>query len=181
MRNWMAIPVLLAFSLYLEGATAATGATKRLFRGSFVGSPSLCAIAFDSSDITVIPPDNTTDDNPRAASVTFPKPCTGTVIGTFFSVTQTPVEGSFISIDMRATCIAGGGFPRHCSVGEQVLANQAHTIFESHVNADLKANSITMIWPQLREGVWEFAVLPGGDGTATLSSRTFTATALEDN
>jgi hypothetical protein len=60
-----------------------------------------------------------------------------------------------------------------------VLANSSGEVFAIHRSADPRGKSVTMIWPRLRQGVWRFEVLPGGDGASSLSGRTFTATALD--
>jgi len=145
--------------------------------GSATEQNRVCGIALDYAVGTIKPADDSSADNPTGASAQLTKHCSGPVIGTFSGVIYTPVQGSFISIDMRATCIRTGGFAYHCTVGEQVLAKHEHTILEGNYHPNPEADTITMIWPWLRSGQWQFEVLLGGDGEATVSRRTFTAVA----
>jgi hypothetical protein len=179
MRSLFVVPTVLVVWLCLEQATVAGAAESPSGKARINWAFGLCGTATSSKIAAIKPPDTSTDDNPPAAFVELSKACNGVVVGNFSANVNTPFEGTFISIDMRATCLATGGFPKPCSVGEQFLAKHAQTILQANYAPNPRENSITMIWPRLSPGIWRFEVLPGGDGKASLFNRNFTATALE--
>jgi hypothetical protein len=172
MQSGMVFAAILGLCFSLEGATVAAAADRP--NNYALG---VCGVAFDSQITFLVPPDDTTEDNAPAASTQLPKPCDGVVVGTFSANVFTPVQGSFISVDMRATCVGTGGYPRACTVGDAVLANPGHTVLQEYL-LDAQSVSITLIWPRLRKGIWKFEVLPGGNRSAAVYHRNFTATAL---
>jgi hypothetical protein len=157
-----------------ENRTASAAAAKRITAAS--AGP--CWIAFDTQTSTITPPDDSTSDNPPASTIDLRKPCVGEVIGTFSSEVSTTGAGSFIHIDMRATCIATGGFTSPCTVGTVAFASPGHTFFQNNVQPGIEVNTTTMVWNTLPRGVWRFQVLPGGGGGANLQFRTFVVTTL---
>jgi hypothetical protein len=131
-----------------------------------------CRMGYDTQTSTLTPPDDSTADNAPAASVTISKPCPGAVIGNFVSEVSTTTAGAFIHLDMRATCVATGGFSAPCTVGQQVFASPGHTFFQN-VQAGVSTKAALMVWSGLPRGVWKFEVLPGGGASANLQFRTF--------
>src|SRR5690349_2836264 len=105
-----------------EDRAVSAAAAKRIAAAS--AGP--CWIAFDTQTSTLTPPDDSTTDNVPAHSIDLRKPCVGEVIGTFSSEVTAPA-GSFLHIDMRATCIATGGFTSPCTVGTVAFASPGHT------------------------------------------------------
>jgi hypothetical protein len=132
-----------------------------------------CRLGNYSETATLTPPDDSTGDNTPAATVTFTKPCSGPVVGSFTSEVATNDAGEFIHLDMRATCVGTGGFTTHCTVGQQIPGNPGHTFFQNNVQPGAESNAVTMFWKALKRGKWTFEVLPGGNGTAALDFRTF--------
>jgi hypothetical protein len=186
MKMYGTIPVVLSAAMAIGlilGQTAVSSATEKRAAskaGKIVGvSAGPCRVGFDTRTGTLTPPDDSTSNNVPAASVDIGKPCVGEVIGTFSSEVFTSGAGSFIHIDMRATCIGTGGFSSPCTVGTQVFASPGHTFFQNNVQPGAENNSVTMVWNTLPRGIWRFEVLPGGNGTAFLDFRAFEVSALK--
>jgi hypothetical protein len=135
-----------------------------------------CRMGYDTETSIVTPPDDSTSDNPPAATVSIRKPCPGAVIGEFTSETSIP-SGGYIHLDMRATCTSTGGFTSPCTVGQQVFASPGHTFFASNAGA-IETHAMNMVWSGLPRGVWTFEVLPGGNGTAFVDFRTYVVEAF---
>lgn len=131
-----------------------------------------CKMGYDTQTATNIPPDDSTADNTPAASVIVNKNCAGAVVGQFTSEVSTPSAGDFLHIDMRATCIATGGFSSPCTVGQQVFASPGHSFFQNN-QGGIETNAVNMVWTGLKRGRWRFEVLPGGNNSANLQFRTF--------
>lgn len=140
---------------------------------SGVSTAGPCRVGYDTETSTLVPPDDSTSDNSPAGSVQIKKPCSGEVIATLSAEVATPAAPDFLHIDMRATCVAGGGFRGHCTVGQQVFASPGHTFFQG-AQAPTHVGSATMAWTGLLRGVWLFEALPGGNNSANLQFRTFT-------
>jgi hypothetical protein len=131
-----------------------------------------CKAGYDTETSVLTPPDDSTADNPVAGSVTFTKSCTGAVVGHFTSETSIP-SGGFIHLDMIATCVGTGGFSTHCTVGQTVFGQPGHTFFATSPTTNIETHAMDMVWPGLVKGQWNFAVRPGGNGTAFVDFRTF--------
>ncbi len=141
------------------------------------GSSTLvCRLGYDTETSTLVPPDDSTTDNPPAGSVTFAKSCPGAVIGQLTAEMATPNGVDFIHVEMRATCLAPMTFVNACTVGTVVLGSPGHS-FVAVGPSPLGTRTVTMVFPGLQRGKWKFEALPGGNASARLQFRTFTATA----
>lgn len=132
----------------------------------------LCKTAFDASTGSITPPDDSTDDNPAAASVTMLKLCIGPVIGRIAAEVTAEARNSFIHVDLRATCIKPKG-QNPCTAGDVVYAAPGHT-FMATGPLKVQSHAVQMLWDDLPSGQWKFEVLPGGDGTAFMGWRMMT-------
>ena len=137
-----------------------------------------CAMGYDTQTSTLVPPDDSTSDNVAAGTILSKKGCVGPVVGTLSAVVSTSTAGDFIHLDMRATCTSKGGFTgaTSCVVGEQVIASPGHAFFRND-QGSVAVHSATMVWPELRKGVWRYEALPGGNNRANLQFRSFAITA----
>jgi hypothetical protein len=133
-------------------------------------------MGYDTESSTLIPPDDSTSDNPPAAIVTFKKTCDGAVIGSFSSEVSAPTAADFVHLDLLATCLGNGGLTKACTPGQKVFASPGHTFFQVGA-ATTHVNTATMVWSGLKRGKWKFEVLPGGNDVATLQFRTLTVDA----
>jgi hypothetical protein len=177
------ITILLVMGLVLASgvavtAFAATGADRA--RPASKTTPKIagvagggCKMGYDTETSIVTPPDDSTIDNTPAATVQLAKSCTGAVVGQFTSEVSTSNAGSFIHLDMRATCVDTGGFTPHCAVGKQIFGSPGHSFFQNNALPSIETHAMNMVWSGLGKGVWKFEVLPGGNGTAFLDFRTF--------
>jgi hypothetical protein len=136
----------------------------------------VCRLGYDTETTTLVPPDDSTADNPAAGSVTFAKPCPGVVIGQLTAEMAAPNGVDFVHVDMRATCVDPMTFAAPCTVGTIVLGSPGHT-FTAVGPSPLGTRTVTMVFPGLQRGKWKFEALVGGNGSARLQFRTFTATA----
>jgi hypothetical protein len=153
------------------GETAVAGAS--LVTGT---STVICRFGYDVEVDTLVPPDDSTTDNPPAASTSFAKPCPGVVVAQLSSEMAMPTAADFIHLDMRATCLSPMTFVNPCTVGQTFFGTPAHA-FAQNGPSTLGTRTVTMAFPALKRGRWKFEVLPGGNGVARMQSRTFTATA----
>jgi hypothetical protein len=159
-------------------ASAASGAQAERRRLSNVApemtisSSGLCKVAIQTDAGPIAPPDDGTADNEPASVVRMAKPCVGPVAGTFTAEVNTAVEGAFLHIDMRATCLDSGGMANACEPGQTLFASPGHSLFQNG-QAQTSVHTIQMAWPVLRKGTWRFEVLPGGGGGAYVDLRTF--------
>lgn len=178
-KRFLLIGAVIAV-MALAGTTAvmaATGDRARqntrslapLIAGSASGGG--CKAGYDTETSINTPPDDSTSDNPPAASVTFTKPCAGAVVGQLTSEVSV-ASGGFIHLDMRATCLGTGGFSNHCTVGQQVFGSPGHTFLDSNAGG-IETHAMDMVWSGLAPGQWKFEVLPGGNGNSFVDFRTF--------
>jgi hypothetical protein len=115
------------------------------------------------------PPNHSTKDNPTSAGIALLKDCDGMVLATF---TTEALVGDFIHLDMYATCVATAGQSNPCKVGRVVKADPGHMILSENVPA-ISTHTVTMLWPDLKKGKWQFQVRAGGGGFSLLGFRTF--------
>ena len=153
------------------GATSLTGTS--LVTGT---STVVCRLGYDVETDTLIPPDDSTTDNPPAAAITLAKPCPGAVVAELTSEMAVPGAADFIHMDMRATCLATLTFVNPCTPGQVVLGSPGHP-FVQEGPSSFGTHSVTMVFPALKRGRWRFEALAGGNNVARLQFRTFLATA----
>jgi len=135
-----------------------------------------CKMAFDTEVGVLVPPDDTTANNPAAGSVTFKKQCVGAVVARFVGEVSTPAASDFIHMDIRATCVGTGGVTAPCTVGQQVFGQPGHTFVQSGPTST-GTRSLQELFANLPRGLWRFDALPGGNGTAFLDFRSLTVEA----
>jgi hypothetical protein len=152
----------------------AGSATSPTAAGSTTQGP--CKAGYDDETSTLTPPDDSTIDNPPAASVSFKKQCAGLVIVRFSGEYTGPSTSSFIHMDLRATCTATGGTSTPCTVGQVVFGQPGHTFFQNG-QSSVGVRTMQWVFPALKRGVWKFDALPGGGGSASLGFRTLTVEA----
>lgn len=83
-----------------------------------------------------------------AGSGTFKKPCAGGAVAMFTSEVAMPTTADFLHMDMRATCVNGGGFTQHCTPGQQIFASPGHSFFQNG-QAPVHTGAIQMAWTGL--------------------------------
>jgi hypothetical protein len=140
-----------------------------------------CKVGFDTQTGSVVPPDDSTSDNPAAASVTMKKQCAGAVVAEFSSeVAATTSAPGSMHLDLRATCVGTGGTTDPCTVGQTLFAQPGHTFLADGVllAEASRTHGMQMVFPALKRGLWRFEALPGSSGgSALLGFRTLVVTA----
>lgn len=137
-----------------------------------------CHMGAFTETSSLTPPDDSVGDNVPAAVVTMKKTCAGPVVGAFTAEAFTAGAGTFIHVTMLATCVAKGGLKKACVGGQEFTAAPGHAFFQNE-GGQGESNAATGLWRSLKRGVYEFEVLPGGDGTASLGFRTFVVEAYQ--
>jgi hypothetical protein len=149
-----------------------------LGRGFVAGSTTQgpCKLGYDTETSPLTPPDDSTNDNTPAASVTIKKQCPGAVVATFDGEYNGTGTNDFIHMDLRATCTATGGTSSPCTVGQVVSGQPGHTFLQTGGSPE-GTRTAQWVFPGLKRGVWKFEALAGGDNAASLGFRTLTVEA----
>jgi hypothetical protein len=178
-----ALLVATSLALALAGATGANAAKSALARTTRVSPPvtgvgsAVCKMAWVTAQNNLAAPQGAAIAN--AGTLTMVKPCQGTVIGTFSAEVFTPGAADSLQISVTATCLGPYGQPNPCITGEIDVANPGSIYFQRQTQPDAEANSFTVVWPNLKRGLWKFVVrLTGSGPSAHLGYRTFTVEAF---